>query len=437
MYGNLKKSEFWLLVACAYACMLGQGFIDNTRSVTYPLMKEDLHLSYTQFGGLQSMAQFSYLFWSLSVALTLQKLGFKMVIVFSFLMSIAGCVLTSFSTNFLTLFAYQFLACAGMGALDDCPHALSSILFKKNTGILMLLLHSCYGIGAVFGPLFAAFVQKEFPKYSFRGISLGMSIPLAITCLFIVFVPFAIKKPQKEEEASQRKGHSAWSALVSPMVWFQSLILVLMTTGERATSAWGGLYLKDVLHLDPAKEGAWFNSCFYAAFTTARLVGGLLVDWIGPFATEYIVMTLAMVIFAVGLSIGKAGVYVLPFAGCAVAFFWPTFIVICMRYWKEDAAVPVSCILPIQSSMGIPIQLFLGWLNDRFGHGTAYWSTVPTIGIALALLVVFHFILLRKEKLEKKDMEQGLLEKQNMEQGLLDPAATADASAATASEIAK
>ena len=431
MYGNLKKSEFWLLVACAYACMLGQGFIDNTRSVTYPLMKEDLHLSYTQFGGLQSMAQFSYLFWSLSVALTLQKLGFKMVIVFSFLMSIAGCVLTSFSTNFLTLFAYQFLACAGMGALDDCPHALSSILFKKNTGILMLLLHSCYGIGAVFGPLFAAFVQKEFPKYSFRGISLGMSIPLAIMCLF---VPFAIKKPQKEEEASQRKGHSAWSALVSPMVWFQSLILVLMTTGERATSAWGGLYLKDVLHLDPAKEGAWFNSCFYAAFTTARLVGGLLVDWIGPFATEYIVMTLAMVIFAVGLSIGKAGVYVLPFAGCTVAFFWPTFIVICMRYWKEDAAVPVSCILPIQSSMGIPIQLFLGWLNDRFGHGTAYWSTVPTIGIALALLVVFHFILL---KLEKKDMEQGLLEKQNMEQGLLDPAATADASAATASEIAK
>ena len=146
---------------------------------------------------------------------------------------------------------------------------------------------------------------------------------------------------------------------------------------------------------------------------------------------------LAMVIFAVGLSIGKAGVYVLPFAGCTVAFFWPTFIVICMRYWKEDAAVPVSCILPIQSSMGIPIQLFLGWLNDRFGHGTAYWSTVPTIGIALALLVVFHFILLRKEKLEKKDMEQGLLEKQNMEQGLLDPAATADASAATASEIAK
>ena len=53
MYGNLKKSEFWLLVACAYACMLGQGFIDNTRSVTYPLMKEDLHLSYTQFGGLR------------------------------------------------------------------------------------------------------------------------------------------------------------------------------------------------------------------------------------------------------------------------------------------------------------------------------------------------------------------------------------------------
>ena len=49
MYGDLKKCEFWLLVICAYSCMLGQGFIDNTRSVTYPLMKTDLHLSYTEF----------------------------------------------------------------------------------------------------------------------------------------------------------------------------------------------------------------------------------------------------------------------------------------------------------------------------------------------------------------------------------------------------
>ena len=36
-----------------------------------------------------------------------------------------------------------------------------------------------------------------------------------------------------------------------------------MTTGERATGAWGGLYLEDVLHLRPDVEGAWFNSCFY------------------------------------------------------------------------------------------------------------------------------------------------------------------------------
>lgn len=410
MYGDLKKCEFWLLVICAYSCMLGQGFIDNTRSVTYPLMKTDLHLSYTEFGGLQSMAQFSYLFWSLAVAMSLQKLGFKLVIVLSFLMSISGCILTAFSNNYVTVFMYQFLACAGMGALDDCPHALSSILFKKNTGLLMLLLHSCYGLGAVFGPIFAAFVKSKLPKYSFRGISFLMSVPLSILCLFILFVPFAIKKPQKEEMVKEKKGHTVWSALVSPMVWLQALILVLMTTGERATSAWGGLYLEDVLHLDPAKEGAWFNSCFYIAFTTARLVGGLLVDWLGPFCMEYIVLTLSMVIFAVGLSIGKAGVYVLPFAGCTVAFFWPTFIVICMRYWKEDAAVPISCILPMQASLGIPIQLFLGWLNDRYGHGTAYWSTVPTIGIALVLLIIFHFILLRKEKRESSEAEKGLLE---------------------------
>lgn len=162
---------------------------------------------------------------------------------------------------------------------------------------------------------------------------------------------------QEAEDGEHEKthsGHTVGSALMSPMVWFQALILVIMTTGERATSAWGGMYLKDVLHLDPAKEGAWFNSCFYLVFTLARLVGGFLVDAIGAFATEYLMMIGSIVIFTVGLAIGKTGVYVLPFAGAFVAFFWPTFIVTCMRYWKEDAAVPISCILPMRRAWEFP-----------------------------------------------------------------------------------
>ena len=60
MYGELTKKQFWLLVFCAYGSMFGQGFIDNTRSVTYPLIRDDLHLSSKQYGMLQAMAQFSY-----------------------------------------------------------------------------------------------------------------------------------------------------------------------------------------------------------------------------------------------------------------------------------------------------------------------------------------------------------------------------------------
>lgn len=402
MEGNLTKTQFWLLVFCAYACMVGQGFIDNVRSVTYPMMKKDINLSYSQFGSLQSMAQFSYLLWSLAVAMSLQKLGFKLVILLAFIISMVGCFLTSTASNFWTLFLYQLLACAGMGGLDDAPHALSSILFTSNTGILMLLLHSCYGLGAIIGPIFAGAVNKWFPQYSFRGITIGMTIPLALLALIVACVPFAIKKPKTEEQEKTHSGHTVGSALMSPMVWFQALILVIMTTGERATSAWGGMYLKDVLHLDPAKEGAWFNSCFYLAFTLARLVGGFLVDSIGAFATEYLVMIGSIIIFTVGLVIGKTGVYVLPFAGAFVAFFWPTFIVTCMRYWKEDAAVPISCILPMQASLGIPIQYVLGVLNDKFGPRVAYSATVPMIVVALILLVIYHMILRKKEAKEKE-----------------------------------
>ena len=133
MISDISKTQFWLLVFCAYGCMLGQGFIDNTRSVTFPMMRDDLNLSYKQYGSLQSMAQFSYLVWSFAVAASLQKLGFKTVILLAFLISIIGCGITSLANGYWTLFLFQFLACAGMGGLDDAPHALSSLLFKKNT----------------------------------------------------------------------------------------------------------------------------------------------------------------------------------------------------------------------------------------------------------------------------------------------------------------
>ena len=117
-------------------------------------------------------------------------------------------------------------------------------------------------------------------------------------------------------------------------------------------------------------------------------------------------MTCATIIFMVGLSVGKTGLYILPFAGAFVAFFWPTFIVTCMRYWGADAAVPISVILPVQALLGIIIQLILGWLNDTFGHSCAYWSTVPVILAALVLFVFYHLMVLRKEKSEKQQNEQ-------------------------------
>ena len=406
MYGELTKKQFWLLVFCAYGSMFGQGFIDNTRSVTYPLIRDDLHLSSKRYGMLQAMAQFSYLVWSLLTAMSLQTLGYKVIILLAFFISMLGCVGTAFVNNFWIMFLFQFVACAGIGALDDAPHSISSILFKSNTGVLMLLLHSCYGIGAIVGPAYAGVVSHYLPQYSFRGITILECVPLLIMALIILCIPFAIKKPKTEEQEKNHNGLTVKTALINPMVWLQSLILILMTTGERATGAWGGLYLEDVLHLRPDVEGAWFNSCFYIAFTIARLVGGFLVDWIGAFTTEYIVMTCATIIFIVGLSVGKTGLYILPFAGAFVAFFWPTFIVTCMRYWGEDAAVPVSVILPIQALIGIVIQLILGWLNDTFGHSCAYWATVPAILAALVLFFIFHMILLRKEKEAKQQNEQ-------------------------------
>lgn len=392
--------------------MIAQGLLDNAKSVSYPVIQEVFNLTATEYGALQSTVQFSYMIWALITASVLGYFGFKFTFLIGFLISMIGCFVTTKAKGFTSLLLTQFFACAGMGILDDGPNALSSVLFTKNTGILMLLLHAFYGVGASFGPVLAGFMIRTFPSLSFSGIYYALTLCLFVFLVLVFLSPFSIddQKPSEsdnvnsslvEKQVSNTASDnepSFWRTLFSLDVWFVGSILALFTVIERSTSNWSGLYIKYVLHLDPAVEGVWFNSWFYVLFTLARVVGGVLVDKFGAFVVEYSCLILSILIFLVGFLMKQTGLYVLIFVGPCVAFFWPSLICIAMRYWKAKAARPVSCILPIQAFLGIIFQFLLGVLAETYGTGAAYYSSVPIGIFTLILLIVFHMKVLKQEK---------------------------------------
>ena len=399
---SISKTSYWLLTLVIYLSVAANGFIDNTRSVTYPDIMQQLHLDHTHYGALQSLGQFSYLVWALFAAYAMPAIGFKATFAASLVISIIGNIATIFTSNFWLLMVVQLLATSGNGVLDDGPSSLAVFLFTKHSAVFFCIMSGIYGVGATLAPLFSSFILKCIKESNYKQVYLWMNIPLAAILIYVLCTPFAVKKPKMNPEEKKSVGHY----LRSPLIWYCAILLNFLATAERGTLSWGTLYVEEVLHLEPEK-GARLSSQFYFILTCARLVGGFVADWMGPFLMEYIIIPIGIVVYIVGFLLGKNGLYVLPFTGLFVSLYWPTMVICCRRYWKDEVSIPISCMLPLQSVAGMIIQYCLGYMNDKWGPQYAYWMSVPAAVIGYIMFIGFDIICKRKEE---KEIEKPLIE---------------------------
>lgn len=155
------------------------------------------------------------------------------------------------------------------------------------------------------------------------------------------------------------------------------------------------------------KDGAALNSRFYFCFMLTRFVGGFITDRVGPFKMEYIIIPIGTLIYVIGFLAGKTGIYILPFLGFFVSLFWPTCVIACTHYWGKESSIPVACLLPLQSLVGMVIQYGLGVMNERYGPQYAYWMSVPGGLLGLLMFIYFHILTRRKEKKEQEALLNG------------------------------
>ena len=401
---TISNLKFWLLTSVLFIGCIANGLVDTVRSITFPLMKEDLHLNYSQYGMLVGMGQFTYLIWALAIAFGMEHWGFKGPFFVSFIFSILGSLGTAYTRSFWVIMCLQFFAACVTGTLDDGCSALAVLLFKKYAAALFSLMTAMYGLGAFIGPLFAEWVYRKYTSMSYRGVYIAICIPLLVMGIYTLCVPFAIKKPAKSEQSKA----TVLSYLFSPTIWYLALMFFFLVVAERGTLNWGTMYVVDVLKLSEA-EGAKLNSRFFLIYTLARIFGGIVADWMGPFTMLYVFLVIAMTLYIVGFALGVKGLWVLPFTGAFVSLFYTAFVMVCKRYGKEHSSLMVACLLPMQALIAMVGQWLFGVLNDKYGPKWAYWFSAPACAIALVMLVAFHVVVLKKEKTEEKEKQEGLL----------------------------
>ncbi|KAK8805703.1 hypothetical protein WA158_002359 [Blastocystis sp. Blastoise] len=425
----ISKRDFWFMNVAGYLCMICEGMIDNLSSVTLPDIKQRFEVNDQASGWFNASVSAGYLVFTFLGAVLVKYIGFRWVMALGFIGGILGSIGMATANSFLLATIFQFISCMGVGLCDMAPESLGALLYTKNTVRHMTLLCSFYAVGAYISPAFAGLVIEK-TNWAYPGAYYVLAGILVIMALYILMIPFQIKKPielekhHNEEQAKKdienhvdvnsKKSKEAinfWNSLLTPMVWFFSLTFALLTIVDRAGMNWAGLYIDEYLGLSSSVEGAVFNSVYFFIYWIARLLGGFFTDYLGPMTTLYTTLTITIVLFLIGFLIGTPGIWVICATGFFVAFFWPTLLCLVIEYFGPvDSTIHIGIILPLQSLIQLLFQPALGALNDAIGNAWAFRSTIVFGLVGLVFVGILHFILKRHQckinELAKKIMEE-------------------------------
>lgn len=375
--------------------MLIFGIIENIKGVSYPLIKEEFGTSWEQHGFMVSMFSVAYVGFSIIAGIFLGRFGMKPPFLFGFGAICIGLFSVFFMQGFFPAASALFVIFAGFGFLEVGVNALASRLFLTKTALLMNLLNSIYGIGAMIGPRAAVIITNN-ARFDWRYVYL-FSLPLAL----LLFVPAVFTRfPGDSTEFATRQTETADAAgcrsffdtLKSPLVWLMSVTLGLAVIIEMNSPNWGPMYFRDLYRLNPSTGGAAFISAFFFSFTVSRLVCGPLVERIGCIRTLLGVGFIILAVFIAGFLLGERGIYMLPVLGFFIALLWPTIMATAVHCFGRDAPICSSAMIAIGGLLNAAVQFVIGLTNKIFGSAWGYRSTV----IYTALFIFVLFLLNRK-----------------------------------------
>jgi len=396
----VKKSRSVLLFFLLFGTMFVFGLIENIKGVSYPLIKEEFGATWEQQGFMVSMLSVAYVGFSVIAGIFLGRFGIKPSFLFGFAALCLGLFSVFFMPGFFSAASALFLVFAGFGFFEVGINALASRIFVAKTALLMNLLHSFYGIGAMIGPKAAGLIANN-ANFGWRYVYL-FSLPLALI-FFIpsVFTRFPEDGPDQKTPGGDTGRKSFFDALKSPMVWLMSVTLGLAVAIEMNSSNWGPMYFRDVYNLNPGTEGAAFLSAFFLVFTLSRLVCGPLVERIGYIRSLLGVAFIILAVFAAGFFMGRRGIYVLPALGFFVALLWPTLMALAVASFGKDAPVFSSAMIAIGGLLNAAVQFIVGYTNKIFGPAWGYRSSLFYTALLIFALLLLNAKLKRREWLKE------------------------------------
>ena len=254
-----------LVFIAASLAMLLFGIVLISLGSILPHLREHFKLSDLSTGSLLSILPFGLLIGSLVFGPVVDRYGYKMLLVISSLLILAGLEGIALTNHIWVLRISIFLIGFGGGAINGGANALVADTAKGDRGARLSLLGVFFGIGALAVPFLLGLLVNVL---SYDKILFWIGIFVLLPVIFYLIIDFP---PPKNPQGLPLKDASR--LLKDPWIILAGFILFIQSGMEGLANNWSTTYLQESKEF--LNQHALFSlSCLVAGMTFMRLILG-------------------------------------------------------------------------------------------------------------------------------------------------------------------
>lgn len=386
---NYKKT----LVAC-YLGFVTQAITANFTPLLFLTFKNTYGIGFEKIALIPMVFYFTQLLIDFAAAKFVDKIGYRVCVVSSQVLSAAGLVLMAvlpelFSVPFAGILIAVVLYAIGSGLVEVLVSPIVEACPFENKGGMMSLLHSFYCWGAVAVILGSTLFFTVFGIENWKILTVLWAIIPFWNAFNFMFCPI-----ERLVEEDQRMRTS--QLLKLPLFWLLILLMICAGASEASMAQWASAFTESAMGVSKT-VGDLAGPCLFAAFMgISRILYGKLSEKLDLTKTMLACGGLCVLCY---LTASLSAMPIIGLAGCAlcgvsVGIMWPGTISISSQKCPRGGTA-MFAFLALAGDLGATVSPSLvGGISNMAGGNLKAGLFAAT---AFPLLLIFGLILLHRK----------------------------------------
>ncbi|MDR2858910.1 MAG: MFS transporter [Mediterranea sp.] len=376
------------IAACVGMAFFGVAFI--VMGSVLPALTAKYGLDSIQASSLVTFLPIGVLLGSLVFGPIVDKFGYRLLLISSIIITLAGLEGLSFINNLNVLRLCILFIGFGGGMLNGSTNSLVSDICNDNDRSAKLsILGAWYGVGALLVPAMLGVLSKYYP---YETVLQATGIIMLLSTIYFIAIKFPA--PQNEQGLPIKQ---MFLLAKQPLILILSLFLFFQSGLEGLFNNWTTTYIGKTANIKP-EDIVLTLTFFVLGMTVARLLLSKLLGKIKHF--DILIGGLAIAI------LGIIGIYCsadlvisaisLFLCGFGLAAGFPVMIGLIGSIYRETPGTAIGLALFIALSGNSLLNYAMGYISESFGIGS--FPLFLIVLLILQTIIIFANMKLINEK---------------------------------------